>query len=50
MTQSQIYLLQDLLEIDEGLSDWEIEFIENLHQNFREKDLTMKQRNRLVEI
>lgn len=34
MTKAEWAMLQDLLQIEDGLSEWEVSFIENLHKNF----------------
>ena len=37
--------IQDLLDLDEGLSEWEVEFVESIYQTFeiREFGLTDRQ-------
>lgn len=45
-------MLRDLLDLEEGLTDWELKFIEDLAHNLFDLkfDLTPGQRNKLVEI
>ena len=43
MNTEQQELLDDLLNVDSGLSAREIEFIEDLDKNWRDRDLTNKQ-------
>jgi len=45
MTSYQLQLLDELLEKEEGLSGSEMDFIESLHQGWRDSDLTEKQLN-----
>lgn len=50
MTGEEERILDDLLEIDSGLYDNEIDFIESLDREWREKDLTEKQHTWLEKI
>lgn len=44
-------LLDDLLELDEGLSDWEVQFIEDLNRRRNAGySLTAGQKKKLAEI
>lgn len=43
MTDQEQKDLDDLLDVESGLTDWEIGFIENLDENWRESDLTSRQ-------
>lgn len=43
-------LLDDLLEIESGLTGWEVSFIENLDADWRDRELTEKQHATLNEI
>ncbi len=43
--------LDDLLMVEEGLTDWEVEFIKNAHsQRLRNEELTGIQHDKLFEI
>jgi hypothetical protein len=50
MTNVEAHWLDCLLELEEGLTEWELEFIENLDSNWREKGLSDKQRDTLERI
>lgn len=50
MTDSQIKKLDELLEKEEGLFSGEIDLIDNLDNNFRERNLSEKQENWLDRI
>ena len=49
MTSDQQEKLDELLEVDEGLNSWEIEFIESLHKQ-RLRSLSAKQLTKLDQI
>jgi len=43
MTKDQESMLEECLNAESGLTPWEMDFIDNLDQNFRERDLSEKQ-------
>ena len=43
-------MLDELLELEEGLSAWEMDFIDSLDRSRRTKELTEKQRDRFMSI
>jgi hypothetical protein len=47
MTTDQEKTLDECLEAESGLAPWELDFIDNLDQNFRDRDLSEKQANNL---
>jgi hypothetical protein len=49
MTPIQIRMLNNILNIEEGLTDWEIQFIESLNKS-REEPLSEKQDKILTRI
>lgn len=50
MTSEQEKMLQECLDSDHGLTAWELDFIENLDENFRDRPLSEKQVDILVRI
>ena len=50
MTKEQRQDILDLLNVEEGLSEWEINFIENLHYHFQDRDLSGKQEKFLLRL
>jgi hypothetical protein len=50
MNNDQEEKLDELLDLDEGLSGWEIDFITNLDENWRARELTPKQSETLNKI
>jgi hypothetical protein len=50
MTGEQEAMLDECLNAESGLSGWELDFVENLDQNFRDRPLSEKQVDRLIEI
>ncbi len=42
--------LNALLDLDEGLNEWEVGFIESLDRNFRERPLSDAQQGKLWQI
>lgn len=50
MTKDQENMLDECLNAEAGLSPWEIDFIDNLDQNFRERPLSEKQVEVLLRI
>lgn len=40
MTHNELTLLDDLLNVEDGLSRWDIEFIDGLDQAWRDSELT----------
>lgn len=49
MTDDQRIMLDELLEVDDGLSDWEVEFVEDLDRH-ADRELTDKQESKLEQI
>lgn len=43
MTPDQETMLDECMEAESGLTPWELDFIDNLDQNFRDQDLSEKQ-------
>ena len=43
MTKDQEAMLDECLNAESGLTPWECDFIDNLDQNFRERELSDKQ-------
>ena len=43
MTEDEEYMLDELLDIEQGLTQWELDFIDNLDNKWRRLDLTQKQ-------
>ena len=43
-------MLDDALKAESGLSGWEIDFLENLNEVFRKRELSVKQHDKLQEI
>lgn len=50
MKQDELNLLNELLEVDEGLTGWEIEFIEDLNRRRRFRSLSRRQKEALNRI
>lgn len=50
MTEQEIAYLDDLLDVEAGLSGWELDFIENLDTQYRDRDLSEKQADTLRQI
>lgn len=50
MTKDEKNVVSDLLELEEGLSDWEIDFLDNLYNNFADRELSPKQRDVLCSL
>jgi hypothetical protein len=50
MTESQKEKLDEILEKDSGLSGWEMDFIENMDKNWRERNMSEKQDSTLSKI
>lgn len=50
MTKDQQGMVLDLLKLEGGLSDWEMSFIENLHDSFWIRKLTESQDEKLRDI
>lgn len=50
MTPDQLKMLDECIEAESGLSGWEIDFIENLDANFRGRELTDRQADKLEAI
>lgn len=50
MTQLQLDKIQELFDLEDGLSEWEIDFLENIFSNWRDRDLTEKQEQTLEKI
>lgn len=48
MTEHEAYMLNALLELEDGLTDWEVEFIESLSNQNR--PLSQKQHDKLESI
>lgn len=49
MTNREKSMLKELLEVEEGLTDWEIGFLESMTQK-TDRDLTHGQGQKLVDI
>jgi hypothetical protein len=47
---SEDEMLQELLDLEEGLTPWELEFIENLSHREKPMNLSEKQREKLVKL
>ena len=43
MTKEQQELVNDLLNLEDGLSSWEIDFLDSLNTNFKNQELSDKQ-------
>lgn len=43
MDPNEEALLDDLLQVGEGLTEWEVEFLDNLDKRWRGRELTEKQ-------
>ena len=50
MTDDQEKMLNDLLAKESGLSGWEVDFLDNLNNNWRDRDLSEKQADVLEKI
>ena len=50
VTDDEEQLLDDLIDLESGLSPWEIDFVENLDRHWRDRDLTEKQSDTLRDI
>lgn len=50
MTEQEISKLEDLLDLDEGLSGKELDFICNLDESWRDRELSEKQSDWLSSI
>ena len=50
MTSEQRQRVSNLLNLEEGLTDWEIGFLDNLMEKYWETSLTKKQDRRLKDI
>lgn len=50
MNELQLQQLDDCLDCEEGLSNWEIGFIESLEKSFRKRELSLKQEDILQRI
>lgn len=50
MTEVELHYLDSLLDCENGLTPWELDFIESLDENFRERNLSEKQADRLEAI
>ncbi len=50
MTSEQEKLLDELLEKDSGLTGWEMDFIDDMDQKFRERPLSEKQADALLRV
>lgn len=50
MTHDEQKLVDDLLLIESGLTGWEMDFLDNLDNGFRERALSERQRDRLNDI
>lgn len=50
MTDDELKMVRDLLDLDEGLNDWEIEFLDNLNNHWEHRNLTDRQLEKLEEI
>lgn len=49
MDQESLEMLEALLEVDDGMTDWEVDFVESLsHQ--KDRDLSKKQKDCLERI
>ena len=49
MNKDQLSILDDLLNLEDGLSDWEIGFLDSINDR-RDSDLTPKQLDKLLDI
>lgn len=50
MTEVQEYQLDSLLELESGLTGWELDFVENMDSNWRQRELSEKQAETLERI
>lgn len=50
MTTEQAEKLNELLDMDEGLTEWELEFIDSLDQKMRSKNLSDHQSEKLEQV
>lgn len=50
MTQVQTHQLDSLCEMESGLTPWELDFVCNLDENWRDRDLSDKQADLLERI
>ena len=50
MDNHQEDLLDELLSLEEGLSGWEMDFLDNLDKNWRDRELTDNQADKLEQI
>lgn len=50
MDKDQQQKILDLMNLESGLSDWEVDFIENLHNNFWTLELSDRQAEKLDDI
>lgn len=49
MTPKELSLVEELLELEAGLSAWEIEFLDNLDENWRDCDELTDKQSRVLE-
>lgn len=50
MSEEQQRMLTDLLDLEDGLNDWEVEFVEDLSHRPPDRDLSDKQADKLQQI
>jgi len=50
VTEAQKRMVQDLQNVEDGLTDWEIDFIDNLEQRYWDTTLSKKQEKWLEKI
>jgi hypothetical protein len=50
VTKDQEDMLDECLNAEGGLSAWELDFIDNLDQNFRDRELSDAQADKLEDI
>jgi hypothetical protein len=43
MITDHVSVVEELLELEAGLTAWEIEFLDNLDENWRDRELTESQ-------
>lgn len=49
MTRNELLLLNDLLDLEDGLTEWEVEFLEDLAKD-EDRTLTPRQKAKLEQI
>ena len=50
MTSDQEKMLDECLSAESGLTGWELDFVDNLDSNWRDRELTERQSDALVRI